>query len=718
MSEAINYTLQIADALVHAAERGVVHRDIKPSNIIVTPQGRAKLVDMGLARRFERGNDDGLTQSGMTLGTFDYISPEQARDPRDVDVRSDLYSLGCTLFHMLTGRPPFPEGTVLQKLLQHQEEPPPDVCTLNPARPARPGEHPRQADGQGPRSALPDARATGPRPAHRRRDARAAIGQPRGPGLVVGDRPGRLGAAPGLGHARPGLRAGHDRAWSGGVRKRARPPPALPDVLPRLTVQASGPRAVQRPARRSGSRSPGTRPGATTRHGRGGGAAPRRPRPRDISVDSSEDLLAVLASAPPRTIVVLADDGPYVLGGESSDRHLPPQLLDRDLTIKADAGVLPTLRLARNAVVGGKAPRRCFDLVGGHVTLEGLEFVLDPVDRDGPLAAIRTEDTELIVRRCLFRRQGQGRPGTPRDRVAALHVRATAALNGDRPAAVTADACHFDGGQVGVLAHGPVDLQLRDCTLGEAEPAVWFENGEGRNGRRPPSSGFATTACSPATGRSSASRGSAPRVWIDDSVIAPARDAEATLVAADDPDGLVWRGRGNLYGRIGIFLQPSGARHSGETDPRVRRLGRDRIPDPRDGLDLHTGAGLERGRPRTAPGARKPQPQPGVPAGRHPNGRCRRGGPVPARTLRHPDTSRRSRSRRAWPTAVAMREPRLPSAPANEASPLKVPDELKPMPVADPRPARTHAGSRPRLGRTADSVDPDARDARDAAVRA
>ena len=136
VADAVDIALQIAHALVHASVRGVVHRDIKPSNIIITAMGRAKLVDMGLARRFERGGDHGLTQSGMTLGSFDYISPEQARNPRDVDVRSDLYSLGCTLFHMLSGRPPFPGGTVLQKLIQHQEEAPVDVRTLNPRVPA------------------------------------------------------------------------------------------------------------------------------------------------------------------------------------------------------------------------------------------------------------------------------------------------------------------------------------------------------------------------------------------------------------------------------------------------------------------------------------------------------------------------------------------------------------------------------------------------------
>lgn len=114
--------VQIAGALAHASEREVVHRDIKPSNIIVTPDGQAKLVDMGLARLHQVGGTNDLTVSGMTLGTFDYISPEQARDPRSADVRSDLYSLGCTLYFLLAGRPPFAEGTMVQKLLQHQQD--------------------------------------------------------------------------------------------------------------------------------------------------------------------------------------------------------------------------------------------------------------------------------------------------------------------------------------------------------------------------------------------------------------------------------------------------------------------------------------------------------------------------------------------------------------------------------------------------------------------
>lgn len=132
IDDAVFYTRQIAEALHHASGRGVVHRDVKPSNVLVNTEGETKLVDMGLARSDQLELSGDMTASGVTLGTFDYISPEQARDPRDADVRSDLYSLGCTLYFMLTGQPPYPGGTVLQKLLNHGNAPPPDPTAERP----------------------------------------------------------------------------------------------------------------------------------------------------------------------------------------------------------------------------------------------------------------------------------------------------------------------------------------------------------------------------------------------------------------------------------------------------------------------------------------------------------------------------------------------------------------------------------------------------------
>src|SRR4029077_10218154 len=130
--EAVNYVVQIATGLEHAASRGVVHRDIKPSNIIISPGGRAKVVDMGLARSLEPHADNGLTQSGVTLGTFDYISPDQELELRAADCRSDIYSLGCTFYHTLTGQPPVPEGTAAKKLQHHQHVKPTDPRELAP----------------------------------------------------------------------------------------------------------------------------------------------------------------------------------------------------------------------------------------------------------------------------------------------------------------------------------------------------------------------------------------------------------------------------------------------------------------------------------------------------------------------------------------------------------------------------------------------------------
>jgi serine/threonine protein kinase len=137
LEDALIYTLYVAEALAHSSSRDVIHRDIKPSNVLVTADGTVKLVDMGLARlhQVESSSDD-LTSSGVTLGTFDYISPEQARDPRLADVRSDIYSLGCTLYFLLAGRPPFPDGTALQKLLRHNADQPPDIRVERPDLPA------------------------------------------------------------------------------------------------------------------------------------------------------------------------------------------------------------------------------------------------------------------------------------------------------------------------------------------------------------------------------------------------------------------------------------------------------------------------------------------------------------------------------------------------------------------------------------------------------
>jgi len=127
--DALSITRALADALEKARRMGVVHRDVKPGNVLLTRQGQPKLMDLGLAKG---PVDLGLTQHGATVGTPQYISPEQAQDPRKADTRSDIYSLGATLYALLTGRPPF-EGTTLAEVLTkvlYETPTPPRV--LNP----------------------------------------------------------------------------------------------------------------------------------------------------------------------------------------------------------------------------------------------------------------------------------------------------------------------------------------------------------------------------------------------------------------------------------------------------------------------------------------------------------------------------------------------------------------------------------------------------------
>lgn len=121
---------QVTRALDHAFRKGIVHRDIKPSNVLIKRNGSIKLTDMGLARSVDETIDTGVTRDGTTVGTVDYMAPEQARDSKAADVRSDIYSLGCAWYHMLTGQPPFPKGSVTNKLYAHISDPRPDPRVL------------------------------------------------------------------------------------------------------------------------------------------------------------------------------------------------------------------------------------------------------------------------------------------------------------------------------------------------------------------------------------------------------------------------------------------------------------------------------------------------------------------------------------------------------------------------------------------------------------
>jgi WD40 repeat protein/serine/threonine protein kinase len=134
-AQACDYIRQAALGLQHAHERGMVHRDLKPHNLMLTPQGQVKILDFGLARLGQEPAGD-LTESGTVMGSTDFLAPEQADDPHLADIRADLYSLGCTLFFLLTGRPPFPEGTLMQKLKAHALRKPPMLAAIRADLPA------------------------------------------------------------------------------------------------------------------------------------------------------------------------------------------------------------------------------------------------------------------------------------------------------------------------------------------------------------------------------------------------------------------------------------------------------------------------------------------------------------------------------------------------------------------------------------------------------
>ena len=258
---ACDYVRQVAIGLQRAHALGMVHRDIKPANILAQRHGVSedspglvKISDFGLARLQTPGaathspNNAGtiLTRDNTVMGTPDYLSPEQSRSLHKTDIRSDLYSLGCTFYFLLTGQVPFPGGNSLEKLIRHSTETCPIRSAARPPRPPRPGRRHRDPPaGQGPPRPLSDAQRPGRGPPEALRRQRA---HPLGPharrGLSLSRGPVEHPA-----QRRLQRRAGGARR---GGRPAERPPGPLADEtpVPADALTAPGPQPPPAPHRR------------------------------------------------------------------------------------------------------------------------------------------------------------------------------------------------------------------------------------------------------------------------------------------------------------------------------------------------------------------------------------------------------------------------------------------------------------------------------------
>ena len=273
LADACELARQAALGLQAVHEKGLVHRDIKPSNLMLTPDGVVKVLDLGLARLVEDAADS-LTPPGAFGGTADYLAPEQASDLRAATIRSDLYSLGCTLYCLLAGRPPFGDDrhrSLASKIIAHREEPVAPITDFRPelararellrlldrllakdpaCRPAEPRE---VAEALGPLSAGHDLPGlfddrVGPRPR-----ADAALDPP----------PRPRGAGSAAPPPRPARSSPSGWAWPSRSSRRGTSPPRIP--------------TRRRPRRCGSNRSPCSTTGATRRGFAGRSGCCRRP---------------------------------------------------------------------------------------------------------------------------------------------------------------------------------------------------------------------------------------------------------------------------------------------------------------------------------------------------------------------------------------------------------------------------------------------------------
>lgn len=531
VDQALDWSIQTAMALAHADRRGVVHRDIKPSNLIVTPGGQIKLVDLGLARRYETQGQVDLTQSGTTLGTFDYISPEQARDPRNVDIRSDLYSLGCTMYHMLTGAPPFPGQNVVQKLLQHQEKSAPDIRDINPDVPdslaeliARlmsksPADRPASAE-----SCVREFEAIRSELALRASAANENVQPNTLRGLLSWLVPatiltGVITVGAWLA-SDPGRNDADNPA--NGRETAADSKPELPESEP--NPEPIVPRAI---VADTGFRKP----------------------PTTYRVKDGASLALALKESSPGSVIVLSESGRYELRISEL-----PILEKTDLTLRGEAGIRPTIvaaipgpdEAAANSPFSGLIRMR-----ESRVTIQNVTFDLSAATGSWLDSAISAENSDLTLRDVLF----LGDVAT--NKTAGRFVRFGKSDFRDdsawRPLRV--ENCRFLGNRAAISGRGSLDVSIFDTAMLGSEPLVEIDETD----RETPwpcviridHVNFQATAWTPVLELGNVSAA----LRVRNSVFAPKPGVQMILVSSRKPSRVDWFGRENLYGDLASFME-------------------------------------------------------------------------------------------------------------------------------------------------------------------
>ncbi len=450
--EAVTLMYQVSRGLAHASERGVVHRDIKPSNIIITPEGNAKVVDMGLARSLDARVGGQLTHSGVTLGTFDYISPEQAIEPRLADVRSDIYSLGCTFYHLLSGHAPVPEGTVARKLDAHKNLTPPDVRTYNPEVPAE--------------LAAVINRMMAKDPAQRYQHPDVAAGQLRDLARKMGVTVERVAEGTRFAEAAPRGRLNISLMVAAGV--------AMLAVLVGLQVyERMHPAKNDRPV----AELPKSQPTSDGPDKKVDGQDKKEPDKKDPpekkdphpsgarEAQTVGDLLALLKQGAERIRLT----GPeYDLTRYADKDGQPAEALFAGENLRLEGVGQPTVRLAFTPP--GKARPRAMTLRGpgggkGALTIRNVRFQFPAADGDPENAGLLVAAFgRVTVEACTFTSSFKGgRDG--RDGPAELAVDAAGA-------AVTLSQCYFAPGPVGVRLDAQAHLTATECAFAPHHAAV------------------------------------------------------------------------------------------------------------------------------------------------------------------------------------------------------------------------------------------------------